>query len=235
MINHQGELCACKITLANTDERQPVNDLTQDMLGKLFADKGYIDKKLFKQLLERGLQLVTGIRKNMNNRLMPLFDKLMLRKRSLIESANNQPKSVFHLEHSRHRSPFCCHAITCCCQKHRSRRFLMIGLRVSIVIQMGQHTNALIHSISDRIPESIDFQALTQAFENLGQNEVPFVNRIKNQLGINDNNVTDLHTLLGHVKNHDIGQDIEESQLAEIFRLLIPYSAQPNLYQNFVL
>lgn len=105
IINHQGELCACKITPANTDDRQPVNDLTQDLLGKLFADKGYIDQKLFNQLLERGLQLITGIRKNMKNRLMPLFDKLMLRKRSLIESANNQLKSVFYLEHSRHRSP----------------------------------------------------------------------------------------------------------------------------------
>ena len=106
VINHQGELCACKITPANTDDRQPVNDLTQDLLGKLFAEKGYIDQKLFNQLVERGLQLITGIRKNMKNRLMPLFDKLMLRKRSLIESANNQLKSVFHLEHSRHRSPY---------------------------------------------------------------------------------------------------------------------------------
>lgn len=105
IINHKGELCACKITPANTDDRQPVNDLTQELLGKLFADKGYIDQKLFNQLLARGLQLVTGIRKNMKNRFMPLFDKLMLRKRSLIESANNQLKSVFHLEHSRHRSP----------------------------------------------------------------------------------------------------------------------------------
>lgn len=40
--------------------------------------------------------------KNMYGRL---FDKIMLHKRSMIESINNQLKNVFHLEHSRHRSP----------------------------------------------------------------------------------------------------------------------------------
>ena len=41
----------------------------------------------------------------MKNKLMPLFDKLILRKRSMIESINNQLKNVFQIEHTRHRSP----------------------------------------------------------------------------------------------------------------------------------
>jgi hypothetical protein len=59
---------------------------------------------LFDELFARGLQLVTGIRSNMKNRLIPLFDKVMLKKRAIIESINNQLKNVFQLEHSRHRS-----------------------------------------------------------------------------------------------------------------------------------
>jgi hypothetical protein len=52
------------------------------------------------------VQLVTGIRKNMKNKLLSLWDKILLRKRGLIESANNLLKTTFHLEHSRHRSPW---------------------------------------------------------------------------------------------------------------------------------
>lgn len=71
----------------------------------MFGDKGYISQTLFEKLLERGLKLVTGLKKNMKNKLMELFDKIMLRKRALTESINNQLKNVFHLEHTSHRSP----------------------------------------------------------------------------------------------------------------------------------
>ena len=59
----------------------------------------------FEELFSRGLQLITGIRNSMKNKLMPLFDKLILGKRSMIESINNQLKNVFQIEHTRHRSP----------------------------------------------------------------------------------------------------------------------------------
>lgn len=103
--NSQGQLCACKLTPGNCDDRKPVEKMTLNMVGKLFADKGYIDKKINQTLLERGLQLITGIRKRMKNKLMPLMDKILLRKRGLIESINNLLKNVFHLEHTRHRNP----------------------------------------------------------------------------------------------------------------------------------
>jgi len=73
--------------------------------GKLFADKGYISKKLFENLFEQGITLVTSIRKNMKNRLLPLVDKLLLRKRSVIETVNDQLKNMCDIEHTRHRSP----------------------------------------------------------------------------------------------------------------------------------
>jgi hypothetical protein len=56
-------------------------------------------------LLEQGLQLITGIRANMKNRLILLSDKLLLRKRYIIETINDQLKNQSQIEHSRHRSP----------------------------------------------------------------------------------------------------------------------------------
>jgi len=96
---------ACRITPGNTDDRTPLPDMTADLVGKLFGDKRYLSKRLFNELFARGLQLVTGIRGNMKNKLMPLWDKLLLRKRSMIGSLNNQLKNVFQIEHTRHRSP----------------------------------------------------------------------------------------------------------------------------------
>nr|WP_281054690.1 transposase [Thiothrix nivea] len=87
-----GELLAFQITPANTDDRAPVPKLARGLVGKLFGDKGYISKKLFETLMEQGLQLITRVRKNMKNQLLPLEDKLLLRKRALIETVNDQLK-----------------------------------------------------------------------------------------------------------------------------------------------
>ena len=106
IINHRGEVCSCQLSTGNINDREPVIELTEFLQGKLFGDKGYIDQKLCAQLLERGIYLVTGIKKNMKNKLLSLWDKILLRKRGLIESANNLLKTTFHLEHSPHRSPW---------------------------------------------------------------------------------------------------------------------------------
>ena len=79
--------------------------MTRHLAGKLYADKGYIGQDLFKTLWQRGLHLITGIRRNMRNYLMPLADKIMLRKRFVIETVIDTLKSEMGLEHSRHRSP----------------------------------------------------------------------------------------------------------------------------------
>ena len=78
--------------------------MLKNLKGKIFADKGYIDKKAFIELLDQGLILITGIKKNMKNRLLDIWDKILLKKRSLIESVFNVMKNTLHLEHSRHRS-----------------------------------------------------------------------------------------------------------------------------------
>jgi hypothetical protein len=105
VINDKSEIMAVKITPGNIDDRKPVKAMTAALKGKLFADKGYISKALFEDLWQHGLQLITGIRKNMRNGLLPLFDKLMLRKRFILETVLDVLKAAQGLEHTRHRSP----------------------------------------------------------------------------------------------------------------------------------
>ena len=78
--------------------------MTRGMWGKLFGDKGYISQALFELLFKQNLQLITKIKKNMKNKLMPMADKILLRKRALIETVNDQLKNISQVEHTRHRS-----------------------------------------------------------------------------------------------------------------------------------
>jgi hypothetical protein len=109
VVNDCGELLACQITPGNVDDREPVLALSRRLFGKLIADRGYISQALFEQLLDSfGVQLITKLRKNMKNRLIPLMDKLLLRKRAIIESIVDQFKNISQIEHTRHRSPVNC-------------------------------------------------------------------------------------------------------------------------------
>ena len=104
VVNEYGEILSFQLTPGNVDDRKPVPFLLSNLFGKVFADKGYISKDLFATLLEENIELITGLRKNMKNRLMDLQDKLLLRKRSIIETINDQLKNISQIEHSRHRS-----------------------------------------------------------------------------------------------------------------------------------
>jgi len=109
VVNDCGELLACQITPGNVDDREPVPTLCRRLFGKLIADRSYISQSLFEQLLDTfGVQLITKLRKNMKNRLLPLIDKLLLRKRAIIESVVDQLKNISQIEHTRHRSPINC-------------------------------------------------------------------------------------------------------------------------------
>lgn len=106
VINERGEILAFMLTAGNVDDRKPVPSLAKDLWGECFGDKGYLSSKLFEELWEKGVQLVTKLRKGMHNRLMSLWDKLLLRKRGLIESVHHQLKNSCQIEHHRHRSPW---------------------------------------------------------------------------------------------------------------------------------
>ena len=104
VVNDCGELLAFHLTAGNVDDRKPVLKLAKGLYGKLFGDRGYISKTLNEVLSEQNLEMVTKIKKNMKNRLVSVFDQLMLRKRALIETVNDQLKNICQIEHTRHRS-----------------------------------------------------------------------------------------------------------------------------------
>ncbi|NJM68493.1 MAG: IS982 family transposase [Acaryochloris sp. RU_4_1] len=107
--NDQGELRNIAVTPGNTDDRKPVLTLLKGLSGKVLADRGYISQSLFETLLtQMGIQLITKPKRNMKNKLMPLIDKLLTRKRSIIETIIDQLKNISQIEHSRHRSPVNC-------------------------------------------------------------------------------------------------------------------------------
>lgn len=105
-VNDKGELLDFIITQANVDDRTPIkqDNFLKKVFGSLYADKGYLSKELTALLFDQGLHLVTGIRNNMKNVLMTMRDKILLRKRSVIETINDQLKNICQAEHSRHRS-----------------------------------------------------------------------------------------------------------------------------------
>ena len=105
VVNDQGEILAFCLTPGNVDDREPVPTLARDLWGKLVGDKGYISQDLFERLFEQDLKLITTARKNMKNRLMPVMDRVLARKRSLIETINDQLKNISQIAHTRHRSP----------------------------------------------------------------------------------------------------------------------------------
>ncbi len=76
-----GEIHSLTLTKGNVDDRIPVPNLTEKLTGLLFGDKGYIAKELFQKLFDRGLKLVTKVKKGMKNALISLNEKILLRKR----------------------------------------------------------------------------------------------------------------------------------------------------------
>lgn len=106
VINDKGEILSFCVTQANVDDRDPLKNeaFLRAVFGKLYADKGYISKQLQQLLFVDGIHLITSIRNNMKNSLMSMADKILLRKRSVIETVNDELKNICQIEHSRHRS-----------------------------------------------------------------------------------------------------------------------------------
>ncbi len=100
IVNDQGELLAVQLKM------------TKKLWGKLVGDRGHLSQVLFEQRFAQGLQLmatdrplpITPIRKNMQNRLVVLEDKLLTRKRFVIETIVDQLRNISQLEHTGHRS-----------------------------------------------------------------------------------------------------------------------------------
>ena len=106
IINDRGEILSFYLTKGNVDDRniKVMQSLTEDIFGKLFGDKGYISKALSDLLFADGIQLITKVKKNMKSQSLTATDKILLRKRAIIESVNDELKNICQLQHTRHRS-----------------------------------------------------------------------------------------------------------------------------------
>ena len=104
--NEKGELLNFMITPGDVDDRKPLElkSFIEFIYGKLVGDKGYISKNLFQRLFVDGIQQITKLKSNMKGALMSVSDRLLLRKRAIIETVNDELKNIAQVEHSRHRS-----------------------------------------------------------------------------------------------------------------------------------
>lgn len=104
VINHQGQLVAFKITRANQNDAKAGESLLSILQGLAFGDKGYLGKALFDRLLQKGLKLITRVRKNMKPVFYSNTEKQLLNQRGIIETVINHFKHHYHIWHTRHRS-----------------------------------------------------------------------------------------------------------------------------------
>lgn len=106
IINDSGEILSFYLTKGNVDDRnlRHMMDMTKDIFGKLYGDKGYISKAMADILWGNGIQMVTKPRKNMKGINLSQADRIMLRKRAIIECVNDELKNICKLQHTRHRS-----------------------------------------------------------------------------------------------------------------------------------
>lgn len=105
IFNTHGEIIRLAITPGNVNDKAPVAAMVKGITAKLIGDKGYLSHKLFQHLFKSGVTLITKIKKNMKNIIMDTADKLMLMKRSFIETIFSSLKSLNTLIHHRHRCP----------------------------------------------------------------------------------------------------------------------------------
>jgi len=106
IINDKGEILSFCFSRANVDDRDPqiMSIMTKEVFGKLFGDRGYIDQKLAEYLWNDGVELIYKRRKNMKSMNLSDTDKILLRKRALIETVNDELKNICSIQHTRHRS-----------------------------------------------------------------------------------------------------------------------------------
>ncbi|MBV8357721.1 MAG: IS982 family transposase [Deltaproteobacteria bacterium] len=105
VFNQLNEIVAVKLTPGNVHDGAPVEQLTQNLTGKLFGDKGYLGNKRAAALLKRGLVLMTKVRKNMKALPLTLTDKLLLNARNMAETIIGHIKAFSSLNLPKHRTP----------------------------------------------------------------------------------------------------------------------------------
>lgn len=105
VLNHQGEIMAFCVTPGNVDDRKPLTQLLKGLKGIACGDKGYLCTKRAEELAQKGISMITKVKKNMKKRVLSCFHKFCLSKRGMIETVIDQLKSLCQIQHTRHRNP----------------------------------------------------------------------------------------------------------------------------------
>ncbi|MFL5253694.1 MAG: IS982 family transposase [Rhodopila sp.] len=106
VFNHQRQIVALKLTPGNVNDTTPVPQLTRDLIGKLFGDKGYVGQDLARRSLRRGLVLMTRVRRNMKHLPVSFLDKALLNGRNIVETIIGHIKEFSSPRLPKHRSVF---------------------------------------------------------------------------------------------------------------------------------
>ncbi|MBK6609486.1 MAG: transposase [Sphingobacteriales bacterium] len=95
IVNHKGQIVDFALTTGQVadNSKDLLNKLLEKISGTLFGDKGYLTT-LWNNFFEKGLKIITKVKKNMKNRLMSLEERLLLKKRPMIEAINDILTSV---------------------------------------------------------------------------------------------------------------------------------------------
>jgi hypothetical protein len=89
-------------------DHTPVPVLVKTLTVQLCGDKGYLSQHLSHAFWDQGLELITLIYHHMRLRLLTIMDKILLRKRSMIEMMHDPLKPICQLEHRRHCRGYHC-------------------------------------------------------------------------------------------------------------------------------
>ena len=107
VINQYGQIMRCIFSPADIADNNI--DMMRKMFNKLqgyiFADKGFISKQAFEEFYQKGLKIVTTVKRNMKNKFMIMAERPALMKRGVIESVNDLLMTICDIDHTRHRSP----------------------------------------------------------------------------------------------------------------------------------
>jgi len=105
VINQMGEILNLNVTKGNISDSKAAKSIAQNLIGKLFGDKGYLGQELKNDLLKNGLELFTRVRKNMKQKFISRINQFLLSKRGVVETVIGQFKTRYNMISTRYRTP----------------------------------------------------------------------------------------------------------------------------------
>ena len=100
IMNDKGEMVNFMFSGGNVDEREGLKEgkFVEKIKGKLYGEKGYMGESLLEKVFVNGIERISKVKNNMKKWLMSMGDKILVRKRGVIESVNEELKKIGEIE-----------------------------------------------------------------------------------------------------------------------------------------